>query len=173
MCICKCVLCMCVYYVNMCVHVYLCTCVCLYINACVWLLVIAIRTRSWNLNPIRVRCEADTQATRRPTHEIIWRSVPVRAVKTRRRFGSKTTSLHVSIYFCVIFLFTVVSEYLCFLRIILCECLIYSTNMITCIISCDVNECSIYLYSWYERLSASFHVIVGCHYWFRTSCDIQ
>jgi len=29
-------------------------------------------------------------------------------------------------------------------------------------IFCDVSECSLYLYSWYECLSALFHMIVGC-----------
>ena len=43
------------------------------------------------------RCGPDTQAIRRPTHGMIRRSVSVRAVKTRRRFGSETASFHVSV----------------------------------------------------------------------------
>jgi len=46
----------------------------------------------------------DSQAIRRPIHRMICRSVPVRAVKTRRRFGFKTVSFHVSVCSCIIFL---------------------------------------------------------------------
>ena len=48
---------------------------------------------------IRVHCGSDIMVIRRQTHEMIWRSEPVRAVKTRRRFGPKTVSFHVSVYF--------------------------------------------------------------------------
>ena len=68
----------------------------------------------WDPNPatgdpdpiqIRARCGPNTMAIRRSTHEMIHRSVPVHAVKTRRRFGSETASFHVSVRYCV---FTVV-----------------------------------------------------------------
>ena len=54
--------------------------------------------------PIRicVRRVSIRQAIRRPTHEMIRRSVPVRAVKTRWWFGPKIVSFHVSVYFCII-----------------------------------------------------------------------
>jgi len=48
----------------------------------------------------------------------------------------------------------------------------YLTSMITHTISYDVSECTLLLYSLSERLSASFHVIVGHPYWFRTSWGI-
>ena len=51
------------------------------------------------------RCGPDTMGIRRPMHGMVRRPVPVRAVKTRRRFGSETASFHVSVRFCV---FTVV-----------------------------------------------------------------
>ena len=44
------------------------------------------------------RYEPGTLAFRRPTHEMIQRFVLVHAVKTRRRFGSKIVSFHVSVY---------------------------------------------------------------------------
>jgi len=58
-------------------------------------------------DPIRVRarCGPDAQPIRRPIHGMIRRSVPVRAVKTRWRFGSETAPFHVSVRSCV---FTVV-----------------------------------------------------------------
>ena len=39
-----------------------------------------------------------------------WRSVPVRVVKTRRRFGFKTVSFHVSVCSCIISSCTVISN---------------------------------------------------------------
>ena len=58
-----------------------------------------IRTVVGDSDPIRIcaRCGPDTQAIRRPIHGMIRRSVPVRAVKTRRRLDSKTTSFHVNV----------------------------------------------------------------------------
>jgi len=47
------------------------------------------------------RCGPDTEGIRRPMHRMIRRSVPVHAVKTRRRFGSETSSFHVSVRSCV------------------------------------------------------------------------
>ena len=49
-------------------------------------------------DPDSCRCGSDTQAIRRPFHGMIRRSVPVRAVKTRRRFSSETASFHVSVH---------------------------------------------------------------------------
>ena len=49
---------------------------------------------------IRARYGSDTQAIRRPIHVMIRRSVTVRAVKTRWRFGSETASFHVSVRSC-------------------------------------------------------------------------
>ena len=43
------------------------------------------------------RCRPDTMVIRRPIHGMIRRSVPVRPVKTRWRFGSETSSFHVSV----------------------------------------------------------------------------
>ena len=65
------------------------------------------------------------QAIRRPTYESTRRSVSVRTMQTRQRFGPETASFHLTVCFCVICLFTVVNEYLCFTRIISCEHLIY------------------------------------------------
>ena len=54
-------------------------------------------------DPIRIgaRHGSDIQAIRRPILGMIQRSVSVRAVKTRWRFGSKTASFHVSVCYCV------------------------------------------------------------------------
>jgi len=58
-----------------------------------------IRTVVGDPDPIRVRarCGPDTQPIRRPIHGMSRRSVLVRAVKTRRRFGSETALFHVSV----------------------------------------------------------------------------
>ena len=68
-------------------------------------------------------------------------------VKTRRRFGSKTVSFHVSICFHIVSLSIVASRYHVTIRIISCDYLIYFTSMITRTISYDISECSLYLYS--------------------------
>jgi len=110
-----------------CVCAWICVCKCVHVS--VWgdmyimctyvfvyqrvgLHVTAIRTHSRDPDPIRicVRCGADTLAIQRPTHRMIRRSVPVRAMKTRRRFGSKTASFHMSICSYIIFLFIIVSS---------------------------------------------------------------
>jgi len=91
-------------------------CACMWVNSppslCVWLRVTAIWTRLWDPDPIhiRVRYGVDTLAIRRPIHELIQSSVPVRVVKTRRRFSSKIASFHVSVCSYVIFLFIVASS---------------------------------------------------------------
>jgi len=177
--------CVCTCGVHVWVHVLVC-CVCVLIlislSVCVWLRGIAISNSFVQFEPvtgdpdpirIRIHCGPDILAIRRPTHEMIRRSVLVRAVKTKLRFGSKIALFYVSVCSCVISLFTVVTGYLCFTRIISCDHLIYFTSMITRITSWDINDRSAYLFSWYEHLSASFHVILSSHYWFRTSCDIR
>ena len=145
--------------VSVCVHAWMFVCeyMCVCVHACkcinkreLWIFGL------FTVNPILT--------IRRPTHELIRRFVSVHAVKTRRRFEPEATSFHVSVCFYVISLFSVVNEYLCFTRIISCDRLIYFTIMITRIISWDISECSLWLYSLSECLSISFHVIVGCHY---------
>ena len=101
----------------------------------------------------------DTQVIQRPTHGTNLRSVPVRTVKTRRRFSFKIASFHMSICSYIFsYLLLPVGVHVT-IRIISCDCLIFFFSMITCAISYDVSECSLYLYSWYERLSLSFHVL--------------
>ena len=90
-----------------------------------------IRTVAGDPDPIRIRarCEPDTQAIRRPVHEMICRTVPVRVVKTRWRFGFETASFHVSV---CSYVFTVVGMYLHVTLIISCEFLSYFTSSIAC-----------------------------------------
>ena len=66
----------------------------------------------------------------------------------------------VSVCFCLNSLFTIVYMYLCFTFIISCDYLMYFISLITCITSWDINDCSPYLCSWYEHLSASFHLLI-------------
>ena len=119
---------------------------CLYV--CVGCVLQCFRPVRWDPNPatgdpypirIRARCEPDTQAIRRPTHEIIHRSVSVHAVKTRQQFGSKIASFHVSVCSCV---FTVIGIHLHVTLIISCDFLLCFTNLITCTISWDIINCS-------------------------------
>ena len=56
----------------------------------------------WDPDPLRdigfgAGYRPDALAIQRPIHEMICKLVLVRAVKTRRRFGSKTASFHVSV----------------------------------------------------------------------------
>jgi len=52
-------------------------------------------TGNSDLIRIGVHCGPDTPAIQRPTYEMIRRSVPVHAAKTRLRFNSKIASFHV------------------------------------------------------------------------------
>ena len=80
-----------------------------------------IRTRSCDPNSVTGGSElcslwTDTLAIRIRTYEMIWRSVPIHAVKTRQQFRSKSTSFHVSVCSCIISLLTIVSSvYICYL----------------------------------------------------------
>ena len=47
------------------------------------------------------------------------------------------------------------------IRIISCDSLAHFISIVVHIISCDINECSFYLYSLFEHLSASFHVLMS------------
>ena len=113
--------------------------ICVHVSSCVRLRVVAIRTRLGNPNSIAgvldcARYGPDTLAIWRPAYEMIWRSIPVHAVKTRWRFGSKIASFLVNVCSYIIFLFTIVSKRLYVTRIISYERLIYFIIMITCII---------------------------------------
>ena len=106
-------------------------------SSCVWLRGTVTRTRLVRSGPvveirIGVHCGLDTLETRRPTHEMIQRSVPARAVKTRRRFRPETVSFHASVCSYVISIFTVAVSIRVFICIISCDHLIYFTSMITC-----------------------------------------
>jgi len=110
------VVCMYVYTcICMCAWVYtyvsVCTCRCsvyLYLFVCVGCVLQYFGSVRWVRTSCRrpgpdlnsCRCGPDTMVIRRPIHEMIRRSVPVRAVKTRWRFGSKTASFHVSVRSC-------------------------------------------------------------------------
>ena len=59
---------------------------------------------------IHIHCGLDTLAIRSPIHEMIRRFVPVRAVKTRRYFGSETASFHVSVLYFLIEYFSIISR---------------------------------------------------------------
>ena len=58
------------------------------------------------------------------------------------------------------YLFTIVNGCCMITRIISCECLAYFISIVVHIISCDISEFSFYLYSLFEYLSASVHVLM-------------
>ena len=121
--VCMCILCIWVY--SVCMHVCTCiyvVCVCMrmyvHVSSCVWLRDTAFQINSYDPNSITenldcVRYKLDTQVIRRPTHEMIRRSVPARIVKTKWRFRSETASFHVSVCSCIIFLFIIASRCQC------------------------------------------------------------
>ena len=104
--------CLCVYIVEcirvcICMHVwvlsmYLCLYVCVGYMLQRFGFVGEIRTVAGDPDPVRIRarCGPDTMVFQRPIHGTIRRSVLVRVVKTRWRFGSETTSFHVSVRSC-------------------------------------------------------------------------
>jgi len=100
------------------VVVHTCVCVCvLCVHGC---MLQRYRPIWWDPDPLQelwicARYGPDTLAIRRSTNEMIWRFVPVNAVKTRRRFRSKTVSFHVSVYSCIIFFFIIVILSICYL----------------------------------------------------------
>ena len=117
----------------------------------------------WDSDPLQeiricTRYAPDTLAIQRLIHGMTRRSVPVRAMKTRRQFRFKTTLFHVSVCSCVISLFTVVSRHIYVTRIISCDRLIYFTSVIMRITSWVISERSTYLFYWNDHLSSSFHV---------------
>jgi len=158
----------CMYNVYVCVYSYICIYVGVHVCVCrrgvhVWVCYVCVnfplsvydcvvqryRLVWWDPDRLQkiqncVRCGPDTLAIRKSTHRTIQRSIPVRAMKARRRFWSKTASFLVSVCSCAIFLFTVVTGYLCFICIISCDRLIYFTSMITRIIPCDTSEFSLW-----------------------------
>jgi len=88
----------------MCMGVYVFVCIRVYVrvSSLVGLCVVAFGPVWWDPNPlqetrIRGRRWPDTLAIWRPTYEMIRRSVPALAVKTRWRFGSKTVLFYVNI----------------------------------------------------------------------------
>jgi len=90
----------------------------IHIGSCVWLHVAAIWIRLGDPNPviedpnpiwIRVFKVPIRQAIRKLTYEMIRRFIPVHAVQTKRRFGPKIMSFHMSVFF-VLFEFIIVHE---------------------------------------------------------------
>ena len=128
----------CMYMVCVCVRVYV------RVSSCVRLRVAVIsdpfgeiQTRCRRSGPDSDSCcyGPDTLVIRRLIHEMIRRFVPIRTVKTRQRFSSKTASFHVSICSYVFTLFTVASMCHVSVRIISCDQMIYFNSMITRITS--------------------------------------
>ena len=92
----------------------------------------------WDLDPlpeirIGVQYGSDTVAIRRPIHELIYRSVPVRAVKTRWWFGSENALFHVSVCLLLFYLFIYTSECIVYL-FKLYDYFIFSCG---CVIPCE------------------------------------
>ena len=152
----------CVYsYICMYMGVYLCVCTCgVHIWVCYVCLLIPLslymimiqryRPVWWDPDPLQksqncVCCGPDTLAIEDwPTGRF---RDPYRFVQWRPDDDSDLKSHHLNVCSCAIFLFTVVTGYLCFIHIISFDRLIYFTSMITCIISCDTSECSLWLYN--------------------------
>jgi len=99
--------------IRVCVFIYMHGCV----NVCMCVFGCMVQRSGpvwWDPDPLQeiwicARYGPDILTIWRPIHGMIRRSVPVRAVKIRRRFGSKIASFHVSVCSCIISLFIVVS----------------------------------------------------------------
>jgi len=158
-CICGCVY---VYAYNVCsimLVLYLCVCV----SICVCCMLQQLRIRSCDLNSITgdsdlyllwTQYTGDLKTDLRVDLEI--RTDSCSEDQTTIRIQNCIISceclllFHFLIYRCQYFLYVTC--------IISRDRLIYFTNMITCIILCDVSEYSLYFYSWSEHLFVSFHV---------------
>ena len=156
-----------------CTHVSMCMCV----YVCMWLRVTATRTRSWDPNPVTGDSDLCLLWTRYTgdSKTDSWDDSGVSAgscSKDQMAIQFQNHVISCECLFLCIFLINVVNRCLCFTCIISCDPLIYFTIMITCIASRDISECSLLLYSLSESLWTSFHVMVGCYYWFRTSWGI-
>jgi len=169
------------------VHVWVCVCrVCLGISSpvsqsfsffvCVRLRVAAIRTYSCNPDPLQeirisVRYGPDKLAIRRPIHELIWRSVPVRAVKTRRRFGSKTASFHVHVCACIISLFIIVS--IIYMLLVSFHVTVWYILPVWLPVSFHVMSVSAHFICSVNMSIYQYHFMCrGLPLWFKTSCSI-
>jgi len=140
-------LCVCIY---SCVYIWLGVCTCVFMCTCAHECLVAcysdvdsfVRSELGNGRfGICVRCESDTLAIRRPTHELIRRSVPVHAVKIRWGFGSKTVSFH------WVFVYWSISISIFYLNVS-CACIYYSTLFCSCrssLLHCD----ALILFYWY------------------------
>jgi len=164
-----------------CIHVYVCMCVC-YIIMCMTPWVIAccsdldsfVRSELGNRRSrLRVRC--DPMHWRFEDRSMGWSGDPYRFVQWRPDGDSDTKSRHfmwVFVLMLFLYLLLPVGVYVT-IRIISCDHVMYFTSMITCITSWDISERSPYLFSCYECLLASFHVLVVRRYWLRASCGIS
>jgi len=123
-------------------YIYTCMWVCTRVSmraciyTCMWLCVWWYRPVWWDPDLLReiyfgARYEPDTLAIRRPTHEKIRRFVLVRAVETRRRFGSKIVSFHVSVRSYVFLYLLLLVDVSASVHIISCDCMIYFISMFT------------------------------------------
>ena len=132
---------------------------------CVWLYVIAIRTYSCDLNSLTgdtnlcslyTRYIGDSKTDTRDDLEIHTGlcSKDQTAIRIQNRvilcecLLCAISYLPLSIVVCMI------------TCIISCECLAYFISIVVRIISCDISECSFYLYSLFESLFVSFHVLL-------------
>jgi len=166
----------CVYiYIHVCilVCVYVCmwgyvynVCVCLYIIVSIRLRVTAFQTRSVRSELGNGRFElvpvVDPIHRRFEDWPMGWLGDLYRFMQWRTDGDSvsKPPSFHVSVCSCIIFFIYHCQYNIYVICIISCDCLRYFTSIIICITSWHISEYSSYLYSWSERLSASFHVIV-------------
>ena len=172
-CLCACT-CMLVYkYVWIIMYICLCSCIRVCTVACYRVADSLVRFEPVTGDSDYARCGTDTLAIRKPIHGIIWRSVPIRVVKTRQRFGSKIASFHVGVCSYIIFLFIIASW---------CSCSYSYYFMWSFEIFYQYDYLyhfmryqwySLWLYSLSECLSASFHVLVVRHYWLRPSIDMS
>ena len=130
----------------------------------------------WDPDPLKeiqtcARYEPDTLAIRRPTNGLIRRFVPVRVAKSRRRFGFKSATFYVSVYYYVISLFTVVSKHIYVTCIISCDRLIYFTIWLLVFL----HEVSVSVHFNYVVDLSIYQRHFMCSYlplWFKTSFEI-
>ena len=121
---------------------------------------------------IYVRYGPDTLVIHRPTHG--WSGDPYRFVQWRPDSDSVSKPYHFMWVFAFgLFLYLPLSIYICSTFIFSCDYLMYYNSVIICITSWGISDCLPYLCSWYEFVSASFHVLVVCRCWLRPSIGIS
>ena len=128
-----------------------------------------IRTRYWRFGLVPVM---DPIHRRFEDRSMRWSIDQYRFMQWRPDDDSFPISRHFMWVFILVYFFIYCCRYAftCYSYHFMWLCVIF-TSLVTCITSWDISYCSPYLFSCYELVSISFHVLVVCRCWLRPSVE--